>query len=150
VKLLVTRELHQCGRLLQGAATLLSPLQLLIFFFERSEDLRRGDPSPCPGQPSDQWHTKDENDVTGCALAIVDKADPHSIVPEDFTIFSVTHHCVWNRFDNSTQFLPTAHILYLGKRPFTFPPRCPLALMASAIVLGSGFIPLSLARNKCT
>ena len=38
------------------------------------------------------------NDLTGCALAIAYKSDVTTIQPEDFTVFSVNHTCVWTRF----------------------------------------------------
>ena len=38
------------------------------------------------------------DDLTGCALAIAYKSDVTTIQPEDFTVFSVNHTCVWTRF----------------------------------------------------
>ncbi|KAI0071994.1 hypothetical protein K474DRAFT_1651739 [Panus rudis PR-1116 ss-1] len=50
---------------------------------------------PCPGQPTSQFHTTGIDDVKGCALAIAYKSDARSVQPEDFTVFSVNHTCVW-------------------------------------------------------
>lgn len=33
--------------------------------------------------------------MKGCALAIAYKSDVHDVQPDDFTIFSVNHTCVW-------------------------------------------------------
>ncbi|PFH51108.1 hypothetical protein AMATHDRAFT_75186 [Amanita thiersii Skay4041] len=52
---------------------------------------------PCPGSPTSQFHTVDEQDVTGCALAITYTPDARSVKPNDFVVFSVNHKCVWSR-----------------------------------------------------
>ncbi|KAF8324378.1 hypothetical protein F5887DRAFT_988426 [Amanita rubescens] len=56
--------------------------------------------SPCPGQSTAQFHTLNEADATGCALGIVYNSDVNSIKPEEFTIFSVNHTCVWSLHTN--------------------------------------------------
>ncbi|KDQ59091.1 hypothetical protein JAAARDRAFT_175802 [Jaapia argillacea MUCL 33604] len=53
---------------------------------------------PCPGSPPKQYHTKDKADTKGCGLAIAYKSNVNLVHPEDFTIFSVNHTCVWTRF----------------------------------------------------
>ncbi|KAJ3568658.1 hypothetical protein NP233_g5568 [Leucocoprinus birnbaumii] len=61
----------------------------------------KGQPdSPCPGSPSTQWHAENFGDVEGCALAIAPKSDAKQVNPEDFTIFSVNHTCVWYKYTN--------------------------------------------------
>lgn len=52
----------------------------------------------CPGSPSLVYHTSGIDDLEGCALAIAYKSDVKTVNPEDFTIFSVNHTCVWTRF----------------------------------------------------
>ncbi|KAI0792777.1 hypothetical protein C8Q75DRAFT_804492 [Abortiporus biennis] len=68
-------------------------------FFASSEggDIRKGN-DPCPGSPPSEYHTTGLSDVKGCALAIAYKADVQQVQPEDLTVFSVNHTCVWNRF----------------------------------------------------
>ncbi|KAJ3711352.1 hypothetical protein C8R42DRAFT_689393 [Lentinula raphanica] len=53
--------------------------------------------SPCPGQPTAEFHTTGLGDVKGCALAIAYKSDASEVVPGDFTVFSVNQTCVWTR-----------------------------------------------------
>ncbi|TFK50100.1 hypothetical protein OE88DRAFT_1736379 [Heliocybe sulcata] len=53
---------------------------------------------PCPGGPPSAYHTTGIDDVKGCSLAIAYKSDVSQVQPEDFTVFSVNHTCVWNRF----------------------------------------------------
>ena len=36
-------------------------------------------------------------DLKGCALAIAYESDPSKIQPEDFTVISVNHECVWKK-----------------------------------------------------
>ena len=60
-------------------------------------DIRNGD-DPCPGSPPEVYHTTGIDDVTGCGLAIAYKSDVREVQPEDFTVFSVNHTCVWHRF----------------------------------------------------
>jgi len=50
---------------------------------------------PCPGQPSSQFHTLNESDAMGCALAIAYKPNATDVQPDDFVVFSVNHTCVW-------------------------------------------------------
>ncbi|KAF9647895.1 hypothetical protein BDM02DRAFT_3116375 [Thelephora ganbajun] len=50
---------------------------------------------PCPGSPISQFHTNGLWDLKGCALAITYESDVNKVKPEDFTIFSVNHTCVW-------------------------------------------------------
>ncbi|KAG9316126.1 hypothetical protein JVU11DRAFT_3803 [Chiua virens] len=58
-----------------------------------------GDPNDvCPGSPMSAYHTTGINDVKGCALAIAYKSDASQVQPADFTVFSVNHTCVWNRY----------------------------------------------------
>ncbi|KAI0775035.1 hypothetical protein BD413DRAFT_603061 [Trametes elegans] len=68
-------------------------------WFNSSEggDIRQGD-SPCPNSPPAAYHTTGIDDVKGCALAIAYKSDAKQVQPEDFTVFSVNHTCVWTRF----------------------------------------------------
>ncbi|EAU85153.1 hypothetical protein CC1G_06169 [Coprinopsis cinerea okayama7 len=54
--------------------------------------------NPCPNSPSIAFHAHNEEDAMGCALAIAYKSDVNEVTPEDFTVFSVNHTCVWNRF----------------------------------------------------
>ncbi|KAI5117029.1 hypothetical protein M0805_001545 [Coniferiporia weirii] len=56
--------------------------------------------NPCPGSPTTAFHANNEADTRGCALAITHQSDVSAVKPEDFTIFSVNHTCVWNRFTN--------------------------------------------------
>lgn len=42
-------------------------------------------------------HVADKSDAKGCGLAIAYTDDVWSIKPEDFTVFSVNHTCVWER-----------------------------------------------------
>jgi len=53
---------------------------------------------PCPGYPMSQYHTTGINDLGGCALAVAYKSDFQSVNPQDFTVFSVQHQCVWTRW----------------------------------------------------
>lgn len=53
--------------------------------------------SPCPGQPTTQFHTNGISDLGGCALAVAYNSDPNSVKPEDFVVFSVQHTCVWTK-----------------------------------------------------
>lgn len=59
-----------------------------------STDIRQGD-YPCPNNPTSQFHTTGIDDVKGCALSITYNSDVNSVKPEDLTIFSVNHECVW-------------------------------------------------------
>ncbi|PPQ63558.1 hypothetical protein CVT24_004855 [Panaeolus cyanescens] len=52
----------------------------------------------CPNSPTQAYHTNGIDDLEGCALAIAYKSDVNQVQPEDFTIFSVNHTCVWTRF----------------------------------------------------
>ena len=42
-------------------------------------------------------HVRDEAGAKGCGLAIAYTDDVNSIKPEDFTVFSTNHTCVWKR-----------------------------------------------------
>jgi hypothetical protein len=85
-------------------------------YFASSEggDIRQGN-NPAPNSPLSAIHSTFNrliiisamlesslatglDDVTGCALAITYKSDVKQIQPEDFTVFSVNHTCVWTRF----------------------------------------------------
>ncbi|KAH8100774.1 hypothetical protein BXZ70DRAFT_971902 [Cristinia sonorae] len=70
-------------------------------WFASSEgpDIQQGD-SPCPNSPMSAYHTNGLDDLKGCAMAIAYKDDVKQVQPEDFTVFSVNHQCVWNRFTN--------------------------------------------------
>ena len=52
----------------------------------------------CPNSTSIEYHTKGFDDLEGCSLAIAYKSDVKDVQPEDFTVFSVNHTCVWTRF----------------------------------------------------
>jgi hypothetical protein len=52
----------------------------------------------CPNSTTEAYHTNGFNDLEGCALAIAYKNDVTAVQPEDFTVFSVNHTCVWTRF----------------------------------------------------
>ena len=60
-----------------------------------SGDAGYGTNYPCVGQPLSQFHTTGFDDVKGCALAIAYKSEARDVQPEDFTVFSVNHTCVW-------------------------------------------------------
>ncbi|KAF8332402.1 uncharacterized protein EI90DRAFT_3055522 [Cantharellus anzutake] len=62
-----------------------------------STDQRNGDPSPCPGSNTQEFHTGGLNDLGGCALAISYKSNVSQVAPEDFTVFSINQTCVWER-----------------------------------------------------
>ncbi|EJF64694.1 hypothetical protein BD309DRAFT_569379 [Dichomitus squalens] len=68
---------------------------------EGHTDVSQGD-NPCPSDdgsfPSGAMHTTGFDDLTGCALAIAYESDVTKIQPENFTVFSVNHTCVWTRF----------------------------------------------------
>ncbi|KAH8100776.1 hypothetical protein BXZ70DRAFT_1064400 [Cristinia sonorae] len=68
-------------------------------FFASSEggDIRQGD-NPCPNAPMSEYHTNGPDDLKGCSLAIAYKSDVTQVQPEDFTVFSVNHTCVFHRF----------------------------------------------------
>ncbi|KAI0749347.1 hypothetical protein C8Q80DRAFT_1161505 [Daedaleopsis nitida] len=72
-------------------------------WYESSQggDVGYGSNSPCPGAPTSAFHTTGLDDVKGCALAIAYQSDVHALKPDDFTIFSVNHTCVW---DLNTEF----------------------------------------------
>ncbi|PPQ83501.1 hypothetical protein CVT25_006991 [Psilocybe cyanescens] len=53
---------------------------------------------PCPNSPTTAYHTNGFDDLKGCSLAIAYKNDARAVQPEDFTVFSVNHTCVWTRF----------------------------------------------------
>lgn len=71
-------------------------------FFASSDGGDIRDPNnpnnPCPGSPISEFHTTGIEDVKGCALAIAYKSNASDVNPEDFTVFSVNHTCVWTRF----------------------------------------------------
>lgn len=50
-----------------------------------------------PNRPSTNGpvHTAELSDAKGCGLAIAYTDDVYSLKPEDFTVFSVNHTCVW-------------------------------------------------------
>lgn len=50
-----------------------------------------------PKRPSTNGpvHTAEISDAKGCGLAIAYTDDVYSLKPEDFTVFSVNHTCVW-------------------------------------------------------
>ena len=56
---------------------------------------RKNPENPCPGRGMEAYHTNGIDDLMGCALAIAYKSDARQVKPEDFTIFSVNHTCVW-------------------------------------------------------
>lgn len=59
-------------------------------------DLRDGSGKCCGGDaPPASVHAANFNDVAGCGIGIVDKANVHDIKPEDFAIFSANHTCPW-------------------------------------------------------
>ncbi|EJF64983.1 hypothetical protein BD309DRAFT_206196 [Dichomitus squalens] len=58
-------------------------------------DVGYGSNWPCPGAQPSAFHTTGESDVKGCALAIAYQSDVNALQPDDFTIFSVNHTCVW-------------------------------------------------------
>lgn len=60
-------------------------------------DIQAGN-NPCPGSPTIAFHAKSIEDTRGCAFGITYKSDVNSVKPEDFTIFTVNHTCVWHRF----------------------------------------------------
>ncbi|KAI0076161.1 hypothetical protein K474DRAFT_1287592 [Panus rudis PR-1116 ss-1] len=68
-------------------------------YFASSEggDIRSGN-DPCPGSPPSEYHTTGPDDLKGCSLAIAYKSDVTQVQPEDFTVFSVNHSCVFYRF----------------------------------------------------
>uniref|UniRef100_A0A8H7XLC7 Uncharacterized protein n=1 Tax=Psilocybe cubensis TaxID=181762 RepID=A0A8H7XLC7_PSICU len=70
-------------------------------FFASSEGGDIRDPNnmddPCPHSPTTAYHTNGFDDLEGCALAIAYKNDARAVQPEDFTVFSVNHTCVWTR-----------------------------------------------------
>jgi hypothetical protein len=52
---------------------------------------------PCPGSPTTAFHANNINDLGGCALAVAYESDvSNEVKPDDFTVFSVNHTCVWN------------------------------------------------------
>ncbi|KAF9518919.1 hypothetical protein BS47DRAFT_1337820 [Hydnum rufescens UP504] len=53
--------------------------------------------SPCPGSPTEQFHTSGIDDLGGCALAIAYQSNASLVTPADFTVFSVNQTCVWKR-----------------------------------------------------
>ncbi|KAF9511918.1 hypothetical protein BS47DRAFT_1119465 [Hydnum rufescens UP504] len=53
---------------------------------------------PCPGAPLSQFHTNGLNDLGGCALGVSYKSNAMDVQPNDYTIFSVQHQCVWTRW----------------------------------------------------
>lgn len=71
-------------------------------FFASSEGGDIRDPNdldtPCPKSPTTAFHTHGLDELEGCALAIAYKNDARAVQPEDFTVFSVNHTCVWTRF----------------------------------------------------
>jgi len=69
-------------------------------YWASSESLSDGQDgnNPCVGSPSITYHSHDISQVAGCALAIAYKSDVNQVTPEDFTVFSVNHTCVWSRF----------------------------------------------------
>ena len=44
---------------------------------------------------ADQWGSSNPTDLKGCGIAIAYESDPTKIQPEDFTVISVNHSCVW-------------------------------------------------------
>ncbi|EKM80475.1 hypothetical protein AGABI1DRAFT_128149 [Agaricus bisporus var. burnettii JB137-S8] len=60
-------------------------------------NVQQGD-NVCPNSPTLTYHTNGIDDLEGCALAIAYKSNVEDVKPEDFTIFSVNHTCVWTRF----------------------------------------------------
>ncbi|CDO75550.1 hypothetical protein BN946_scf184883.g12 [Trametes cinnabarina] len=54
-----------------------------------------GSDSPCPGQPTSEYHTTGIDDVKGCCMAIAYKADVNDVQPDDFVVFSCNATCVW-------------------------------------------------------
>ncbi|KAG9017587.1 hypothetical protein FRB90_000629 [Tulasnella sp. 427] len=78
----------------------IKPWLLQISIGERVMELQSfpwEDGSPPCGRnaPNSALHAVDINDVAGCAIGIVDKANPHDLKPEDFAIFSTKHQCPW-------------------------------------------------------
>jgi hypothetical protein len=51
--------------------------------------------SVCPGDPSRQWHANNIEDVNGCAIGVAYKNVVADVTPDDFTVFTVNHTCVW-------------------------------------------------------
>jgi len=62
-------------------------------------DIRSGN-DVCPGNNTLEFHTKNINDVKGCAFAIAytPATQVKNIKPEDFVVFTVNQTCVWERF----------------------------------------------------
>jgi hypothetical protein len=51
--------------------------------------------TPCPRKETKVFHANNIEDVNGCALAVAYKNVVADVVPEDFTVFTVNHTCVW-------------------------------------------------------
>lgn len=60
-----------------------------------SGDVGFGSNFACPGAQPSAIHATGLDDVKGCALAIAYQSDVNALKPEDFTVFSVNHTCVW-------------------------------------------------------
>ncbi|TFK94090.1 hypothetical protein K466DRAFT_580390 [Polyporus arcularius HHB13444] len=58
-------------------------------------DVGFGSNFACPGAQPSAIHATGLDDVKGCALAIAYQSDVNALKPEDFTVFSVNHTCVW-------------------------------------------------------
>ena len=85
----------------------------LTYVYNNSGDVRsKSQPNyPCPGQPTSQFHTLNQDDVTGCALSIAYKSDAKSVILGDLAVFSVNHMCVWTRFTDFEVSLPIACVM---------------------------------------
>jgi hypothetical protein len=115
----------------------------------------------CPNSPMAAFHTNGESvlqtqtltrpllmrvyltgisGLGGCGLAIAYKNDVHAVKPEDFSIFSVNHQCVWNRFTDFdgacflSQSRPPTHTIFEQ-----FPRNYPSAQVANVSARSSGF-----------
>ena len=67
----------------------------LIRVSSHSGDVGFGSDFACPGAQPSAIHATGIDDVKGCALAIAYQSDVNALKPDDFTIFSVNHTCVW-------------------------------------------------------
>ena len=87
-------------------------------------------------------HVRDEAGAKGCGLAIAYTDDVNSIKPEDFTVFSTNHTCVWKRetwFDIPADSESGPERRYAPLLLISSGPQCPPAPTArSASAPGTG------------
>ncbi|KAH8830708.1 hypothetical protein DL96DRAFT_1594033 [Flagelloscypha sp. PMI_526] len=132
-------------------------------FFASSEggDIRNPNKpdDPCPGSPTQTYHTNGLNDLGGCALAIAYKSDARDVQPEDFAVFSVNQTCVFSRNTQCLQCPPGGCVCAWfwvhredsgGEENYMNGFKCNVTKSTSDVPLAKSKVPRRYSPSNCT